>query len=359
MFRIDCECGEALLVASEAMGGTIVCWKCRREHYVPAQRLETSQGGPSEQVRQRGRREGRWLLPVVGSSISIMLIAAVLVWALAAAGGEGGMGDGGQGLGPLDEGDGSGAGLSGEGSGEGTTGTGTTGDPGAAAEASESGAEGSDSASDGPPGNTPASPPAPRRRIETDLSEIAEPVPPVPPPPPPPPPVASTSDGGDPGREGAAGGGAGGAGGGEELGARGDVSFTLAWRHDTDRQGPNRKGGPDIDIWVLDPLGQRINTSNAPPIRTGPTPQGGRADRDDRGGYGAGDGGGPERIFWPENRSPSGTYTYGLRWYQGEGTVRYVLKVYLGEELVDTKTGRLTSGDIGKNIELGSVIQDD
>lgn len=137
------------------------------------------------------------------------------------------------------------------------------------------------------------------------------------------------------------------------------MSFTLTWQYDLDRQGEDGSGGPDIDIWVLDPLGQRINTSTEPPISVGPTPQGGRADRDDRGGYGTGNGGGPERIFWPEGRSPGGVYRYGVRWFRGKGSARYVMKVYLGEELVDTKTGLLASSDAGKNIELGSVTQDD
>ena len=336
MFRIDCNCGEALMVAPEAVGGTIVCWKCGLEHSVPEQRLDAKQGGTSGgEGEKRGRREASWLLPTVSSAISIILIAGVLVWALSASGGGDGLGVDGEGLGPLAEGDGSGTGKSGEGSGEGATGAGTGGAPASPATA---------------PSDNAAT--RPRRKIEIDLPDIVE----TPPPPPVPDPTPAQRVG-DPGREGAAGGGGGG-GGGPGIGARGDVSFTLSWTYDVGGQGPERKGGPDIDIWVMDPLGQRINTSDERPIRRGPTQQGGRADRDDQGGYGPGDGGGPERIFWPDNKSPSGTYRYGIRWFNGVGSVEYVVRVYLGKELVATKTGTLTSRDINKNIELGSVNQD-
>ena len=121
-------------------------------------------------------------------------------------------------------------------------------------------------------------------------------------------------------------------------------------------QGLDNKGGPDIDIWVADPLGQVINTSEDKPIRLGPTPEGGRADFDDRGAYGQGDGGGPERIFWPVGKAPAGKYRYGVKWFKGLGAARYALRVYRGKKLAATKIGQLTDNDRDKRIELGVIV---
>jgi hypothetical protein len=86
------------------------------------------------------------------------------------------------------------------------------------------------------------------------------------------------------------------------------------------------------------------------------TPEGGKADFDDRGAHGNGDGGGPERVFWPDGKAPAGKYIYGVRWYQGVGSARFTLRVYQGDKLVDTKTGLLRSTDKGKNIKIGDII---
>jgi hypothetical protein len=133
-----------------------------------------------------------------------------------------------------------------------------------------------------------------------------------------------------------------------DLGPRGDISFTLTWSWN----GSSRGEGPDIDIWVTDPKGHTLSSSGYN-YSLGPCPDGGEIDFDDLGGWGDGDGGGPERAYWPPRRGPSGTYTYGVRYYHGDGTANYILNVYKGRILYTTKTGTLTSK--GNAITLGSV----
>ena len=89
----------------------------------------------------------------------------------------------------------------------------------------------------------------------------------------------------------------------------------------------------------------------------GPTSEGGRVDIDDRGAYGEGRGGGPERVFWPMGKAPKGTYHYGVRWFKGIGSVEYVLRVYRGDGKVpvEVKTGTLSENEIGNNKEVGTI----
>ncbi|HNY51129.1 MAG TPA: hypothetical protein PLV50_08645, partial [Smithella sp.] len=121
---------------------------------------------------------------------------------------------------------------------------------------------------------------------------------------------------------------------GIDPGGTGDISMTLTWSW----SGSSETEGPDIDMWVTDPNGHRLTTSRDD-YSLGPCPCGGQIDFDDLGGWGPGDGGGPERAFWPTGSAPSGTYTYGVRYYQGDGTANYTLKVYKGTALQTTKTG--------------------
>jgi hypothetical protein len=142
-----------------------------------------------------------------------------------------------------------------------------------------------------------------------------------------------------------------GGGGGKDPGARGDISFTLTWRH----SGSSRPKGPDIDIWVEDPKKQRLSTSGDG-RGLGPTPEGGRIDIDDRGGWASGNkgnGGGPERVFWPQGGAPKGRYSFGVRYYQGDGTAAYTVRVYTGTNLVLTKEGVLNKK--GEKVPLGAV----
>jgi hypothetical protein len=129
-------------------------------------------------------------------------------------------------------------------------------------------------------------------------------------------------------------------------GSAGDPAFTLTWSHDQSDE------GPDIDMWVRDPKGQLLSTSRDG-FSLGPTPEGGAIDRDDLGAHGDGTGGGPERTYWRAGSAPSGTYTYGVRYYQGEGTADYTLRVYINSKLTDTKTGRFSSR--GNQVQLGQV----
>jgi hypothetical protein len=135
-----------------------------------------------------------------------------------------------------------------------------------------------------------------------------------------------------------------------DLGPRGDISFTLTWSWN----GSSRDEGPDIDIWVTDPKGHTLSSSGYN-YSLGPCLDGGEIDFDDSGGWGDGDGdgGGPERAYWPPGRGPSGTYTYGVRYYHGDGTADYILNVYKGRILYATKRGTLTSK--GNALTLGSV----
>lgn len=143
---------------------------------------------------------------------------------------------------------------------------------------------------------------------------------------------------------------------GIDPGARGNISFTLVWTHINS----SRPGGPDIDLQVLDPKGNLLSTSNIG-ARLGPTPEGGRIDRDDRGGWGRppSPGGGPERAYWPDGQAPLGTYTYGVCYYRGDGDVDYTLRVYDRDRLVVEKRGKLTPADEGSLLEVGQVVLGD
>lgn len=132
-------------------------------------------------------------------------------------------------------------------------------------------------------------------------------------------------------------------------GSSGDPAFTLTWSHDQSDE------GPDIDMWVRDPKGQILSTSRDG-YSLGPTPEGGAIDRDDLGAHGGGTGGGPERTYWRQGSAPSGTYTYGVRYYQGEGTADYTLRVYVNGDLVATKTGSFSSP--GSRVQLGQIDAD-
>ncbi|NLI78885.1 MAG: hypothetical protein GX442_20890, partial [Candidatus Riflebacteria bacterium] len=140
---------------------------------------------------------------------------------------------------------------------------------------------------------------------------------------------------------------------GIDPGARGNVSFTLVWTH----AGSSRPGGPDIDLQVSDPKGNLLSSSNIG-CKLGPTPEGGRIDRDDRGGWGRTPtpGGGPERAYWPDDQAPLGTYTYGVCYFKGDGEVDYTLRVYDRERLVAEQRGHLSPAEEGILREIGQVV---
>lgn len=137
-----------------------------------------------------------------------------------------------------------------------------------------------------------------------------------------------------------------GSGEGQDPGGRGSIAFTLTWSYTGGGE------GPDIDLWVIDPHGQKLSCSRDG-YSLGPTPEGGRIDFDDQGDSGPGDGGGPERAYWPEEQAPRGTYTYGVRYFYGTGTAYYTLNVYKNNLSVSTKTGTLSSE--GWDITVGMV----
>jgi len=142
---------------------------------------------------------------------------------------------------------------------------------------------------------------------------------------------------------------------GQDPGARGNPSFSLTWSYSQD----SAPEGPDIDIWVVDPYGQTLSSSRDG-YSLGPTPEGGEIDFDDQGATGPGDGGGPERVYWPEGQAPTGTYSYGVRYFTGQGTAYYTVRVYKNSRLVTTKTGRLSSPGgnalpMGPRVPLGTI----
>jgi len=133
---------------------------------------------------------------------------------------------------------------------------------------------------------------------------------------------------------------------GNDPGAIGNPTFTLTWSYTGGGE------GPDIDLWVTDPTGKMLTTSRDG-YGLGPTPEGGKIDYDDRGASGSGDGGGPERAYWPTGQAPSGTYSYGVRYYSGSGTANYTVHVYKNGSLVGNQSGSFDS--TGGRITLGSV----
>jgi len=140
---------------------------------------------------------------------------------------------------------------------------------------------------------------------------------------------------------------------GIDPGSKGNISFTLVWTH----AGSTRPGGPDVDLQVYDPKGGLLSSSNIG-YKLGPTPEGGRIDQDDRGGWGEipSPGGGPERAFWPDGNAPLGTYTFGVCYFKGDGEADYTLRVYDRERLVLEKAGRLSRAYEGILQEVGQVV---
>ena len=121
-------------------------------------------------------------------------------------------------------------------------------------------------------------------------------------------------------------------------GTTGNPVFTLTWSHLEDDE------GPDIDMWVIDPGTVMLSTSRDG-ASLGPTAEGGAIDYDDQGETGSGDGGGPERAYWPAGSSPAGVYTYGVRYYTGSGPADYTFRVYKEGSISVSKTGTLSTSD--------------
>ncbi|MBN1863651.1 MAG: hypothetical protein JW808_01985 [Victivallales bacterium] len=129
------------------------------------------------------------------------------------------------------------------------------------------------------------------------------------------------------------GGGGGGGGIGKPMGT-GDVSFRIYWH-------PKEH---DIDLHVLDPAGHHIWFQ-----RKG-CDCGGQLDRDDTSR------GGPENIFWPENRAPEGEYLYWVHYYQGSGTKFVTIEIRRDGELTETKKVRLANmGDESERFKISHV----
>jgi hypothetical protein len=84
----------------------------------------------------------------------------------------------------------------------------------------------------------------------------------------------------------------------------GDVQITLTWTTTA-----------DLDLWVTGPDGDKIYFADP----TSPT--GGQLDRDDMDGYG------PENIFWPAGRAPSGEYLVQVDHYSGASPSSYTVLI--------------------------------
>jgi hypothetical protein len=129
-------------------------------------------------------------------------------------------------------------------------------------------------------------------------------------------------------------------------GTVGNPVFTLTWSHLEDNE------GPDIDMFVIDPNHVMLSTSRDG-ASLGPTAEGGAIDYDDQGETGDGDGGGPERAFWPAGKMPAGIYTYGIRYYAGSGEADYTFRVYKDGLLNKSLQGTISSSD--QRIVLGAA----
>ena len=108
---------------------------------------------------------------------------------------------------------------------------------------------------------------------------------------------------------------------------QGELQFTLIWDNDNDQ-----------DLHVYEPDGYHLWYANP-----GPSPSGGRLDRDDNVFVCGNDPvpGGVENVFWPDTSTPqSGTYLVEIRQYASCGSpAAWTLQVREGGELVDTVAG--------------------
>ncbi|MBC2713396.1 MAG: hypothetical protein HGJ94_21080 [Desulfosarcina sp.] len=129
-------------------------------------------------------------------------------------------------------------------------------------------------------------------------------------------------------------------------GTVGNPVFTLTWSHMESNE------GPDIDMWVIDPNHVMLSTSRDG-ASLGPTAEGGAIDFDDQGETGDGDGGGPERAFWPAGQMPAGVYTYGIYYYTGSGEADYTFRIYKEGSLARSWNGTINSS--GQRKVLGAA----
>ncbi len=120
---------------------------------------------------------------------------------------------------------------------------------------------------------------------------------------------------------------------GGNPGSQGVASWVLVWEY----RNSEIVEGPDIDLYVRHPNGSLVHGAN----RSGNNEL--SLDFDDRGGFGSGNGGGPERIVLSDNPT-TGVYVAGVRWYEGiAGSVRYRLTTYLGDREIATRSGTLNA----------------
>jgi hypothetical protein len=111
----------------------------------------------------------------------------------------------------------------------------------------------------------------------------------------------------------------------------GDVQVTLAWNDLA-----------DLDLAILDPLGEYISFSD-------PTSSsGGELDHDAN--YPCEEGSTPavENIFWPTGLAPPGTYRVSMGHGSdcGVSSSAYELIVQVGGEIVERRTGTVTTGEV-------------
>jgi len=107
----------------------------------------------------------------------------------------------------------------------------------------------------------------------------------------------------------------------------GEVHITLTWDNAT-----------DVDLHVIEPSGEEIFFSHKS------SATGGQLDVDDIDGFG------PENIFWPEGRAPSGQYIVDVVYFasRGRGLSNYTVTVRRpasdGRQLTEEFSGTLRSG---------------
>ena len=109
----------------------------------------------------------------------------------------------------------------------------------------------------------------------------------------------------------------------------GDVKFTLSWNTDV-----------DLDLYVAEPNGEIIWYGNRVSVT------GGQLDVDNTTGYG------PENIFWPTVKAPTGTYTVWVEMYSGNKPTEFRVKPELPGEYQGVVFGNLSED--GQRADVGT-----
>lgn len=112
----------------------------------------------------------------------------------------------------------------------------------------------------------------------------------------------------------------------------GNIQITLAWQ-----------GGADLDLYVTDPMGQRLNWQQTS------VSSGGQLDHDDRGACRSdgNDGMNVENVFWNSPQPPSGNYQVAVDYFSQCGVANVspaTLSISVGGRIVGSYSIQLQPG---------------